>query len=232
MHWFYYDNLLPSDLFNIKTKTFSKQTHEPDQPDYALVIYWFYYNNLLPSNFFNSKTSKTTAFSKQAHEADQPAQARRIDWPRSVTPTPAGVCTVGTVCTVCVHSVHTAACARPRVAHARGACGSTAWIHRAGYLCAVVQCTAVPVQIHQNFVMRACMNHRARRGRARANEIDYMNFSYAFHRWTDHARSSLIKIRSFRFRACVLGKLAGSPILVGSTTSAPLWIQDALLCDV
>ena len=57
MHWFYYDNLLPSNLFNIKTKTFSKQTHEADQPDYALIMYWFYYNNLLPSNFFNSKTT-------------------------------------------------------------------------------------------------------------------------------------------------------------------------------
>ena len=52
MHWFYYDNLLPSNLFNIKTKTFSKQTHEADQPDYALIIYWFYYNNLFHSNFF------------------------------------------------------------------------------------------------------------------------------------------------------------------------------------
>ena len=52
MHWFYYDNLLPSNLFNIKTKTFSKQTHEADQPDYALIIYLFYYNNLLASNLF------------------------------------------------------------------------------------------------------------------------------------------------------------------------------------
>jgi hypothetical protein len=41
---------------------------------------------------------------------------------------------VYTVGTVCVHSVHTVACARPRVAHARGACVSTAWIHRAGYV--------------------------------------------------------------------------------------------------
>ena len=49
-----------------------------------------------------------------------------------------GVCTVYTVYSVySVYSVHTAACARPRAAHARGAYGSTAWIHRAGYLCAV-----------------------------------------------------------------------------------------------
>ena len=53
MHWFYYDNLLISNLFNIKkTKTFSKQTHEADQLDYALIIYLFYYDNVLPSNVF------------------------------------------------------------------------------------------------------------------------------------------------------------------------------------
>jgi hypothetical protein len=81
---------------------------------------------------------------------------------------PAGVCTVCTMCIV--YSVHTAAFARPRAAHARGVYGSIAWIHRAGYPCAV---RVVPVQIYQNFVIFHC--------RARANEIDYMNFSYAFH---------------------------------------------------
>jgi hypothetical protein len=108
---------------------------------------------------------KTTTFSKQAHEADQPAaQARRIDClhdadhdadrgPYLQVDLVTCCCVYSVYSVYSVYNVHTAACARPRVAHARGAYGSTAWIHRAGYPCAlpvVLECT----QLYRNRIIK------------------------------------------------------------------------------
>ena len=68
--------------FNIKTKTFSKQTHEADQPDYALIMHWFYYINLLPSCKPFSIV-KQRPFLNMLMKLTNQRKLGEIDWPRS-----------------------------------------------------------------------------------------------------------------------------------------------------